>query len=103
MIRERESLMTDIDYQNKQWFPNFIILCKPLSEGGNSDSGENENEWNGLLKEIEKGIKRQLEVTNQQQKKIIAGIENDIKILDSKFIKTTEQITINIEESNKQM
>jgi len=56
MIRERESIMSDKDYQNKQWFPNFIVLCKPLSEGGNG--GETENEWNGLLKEMEKLVKR---------------------------------------------
>jgi hypothetical protein len=64
MIREYESIMSQQEYQNKYWFPNFIILCKPLSEGRNSDGGEMDNEWNGLLREIEKGVKRQFEVTN---------------------------------------
>jgi hypothetical protein len=58
MIRERESMMTKEEYLKEDWFPNYIILCKPLSEGRNSDGGEMENEWNGLLKEIEKGVKR---------------------------------------------
>ncbi len=66
-----------------------------------------ENEWNGLLKEIEKGMKRQFELTNQQQKKFISGIEGDIKLLDAKLIKeTTEkisQVNKKIEESNKDM
>ena len=65
MIREYESIMSQQEYENKDWFPNFIILCKPLSEGRNSDGGEMDNEWNGLLKEIEKGVKRQFEATNQ--------------------------------------
>ena len=65
MIREYESIMSQQEYQNKDWFPNFIILCKPQTEGRNYDGGEMENEWNGLLKEIEKGVKRQFEVTNQ--------------------------------------
>jgi hypothetical protein len=66
MIKERESIMSQDEFQNKDWFPNYIILCKPLSEGRNSDGGEVDNEWNGLLKEIEKGVKVQFEATNQQ-------------------------------------
>jgi hypothetical protein len=66
MIKERESIMSQEEYQNKDWFPNYIILCKPLSEGRNSDGGEVDTEWNGLLKEIEKGVKVQFEATNQQ-------------------------------------
>jgi len=30
IIREREALMTSNDINNKEWFPNFIILCKPI-------------------------------------------------------------------------
>jgi hypothetical protein len=81
MIRERESMMSQQEYQNKDFFPNYIILCKPLSAGKDSEGGEMENEWNGLLKEIEKGIKRQFDVTNQQHKKIISGIEGEIKMV----------------------
>ena len=64
MIRERESIMTEKDYKNKEWFPNFIILCKPISDGSNVDSGNMDNEWNGVLREIEKVVKRQIDVTN---------------------------------------
>jgi hypothetical protein len=64
MIRERESIMADDDYKNKECFPNFMILCKPISEGSNAESGNMENEWNGVLREMEKVVKRQIEVAN---------------------------------------
>ena len=64
MIRERESLMPDNDFKKKNWFPNFIVLCKPNSEESNADSGNIENEWNGVLKEMEKVVKRQNEASN---------------------------------------
>ncbi len=64
MIRERESLMFDSTFKNKEWFPNFLILCKPNSEDSNADSGNIENEWNGVLKEMEKVVKRQNEASN---------------------------------------
>ena len=63
MIRERESLMSENDF-NKDWFPNFIILCKPNSTGSDADSGNTENEWNGVLKEMEKVVKRQIDASN---------------------------------------
>ena len=64
MIRERESIMSDKDYMNKDFFPNYMILCKPISEGSNADSGNMDNEWNGVLREMEKVVKRQIDVAN---------------------------------------
>ena len=49
--------MSEQEYKNKEWFPNFIILCKPISEGSDADSGNMDNEWNGVLREIEKVVK----------------------------------------------
>ena len=60
MIRERESLMDENDFKNKEWFPNYIILCKPISERSNADSGNIDNEWGGVLREMEKVVKRQI-------------------------------------------
>ncbi len=57
MIRERESIMSDKEFMNKDWFPNYIILCKPISDGIISESGNIENEWNGVLREMEKVVK----------------------------------------------
>ena len=64
MIKERESLMLENDFKNKQLFPNFLILCKPNSEESNGDSGNTDNEWSGVLKEMEKAVKRQIEASN---------------------------------------
>ena len=64
MIRERESLMTVNDFKNKDWFPNFLVLCKPISEDSNAESGNMDNEWNGILKEMEKVFKRQNEASS---------------------------------------
>jgi hypothetical protein len=58
MIRERESVMNENDYKNKEFFPNYIILCKTFSEGSNADSGNMDNEWNGILREMEKVLKK---------------------------------------------
>lgn len=52
MIRERESRMTAGDFANKEWFPRFIVVCKPITES----NGEVENEWNGVLREMERVV-----------------------------------------------
>ena len=64
MIRERESIMSEKELMNKDWFPRYIILCKPISESRNMESGNIENEWNGILREIEKVVKTQNEESN---------------------------------------
>ena len=64
MIRERESIMSEKNFKNKEWFPNYIILCKPIFEGSNANGDNMENEWNGVLREMEKVVKRQNEVAN---------------------------------------
>ena len=56
--------MTENDFKNKEWFPNFLVLCKPISEDSNAESGNMDNEWNGVLKEMEKVVKRQIEASN---------------------------------------
>jgi hypothetical protein len=44
-------MMSLNDFKNKDWFPNFIVLCKPIS-GNNDETGNMDNEYNGLIKEI---------------------------------------------------
>jgi hypothetical protein len=36
LIIERESLMDEADIKNSEWFPNFIIVRKPLLDGAES-------------------------------------------------------------------
>jgi hypothetical protein len=64
MIRERESIMTDDDFKKEEWFPNFIVLCKPISESSQSNGGNTGNEWSGVIKEIEKVVKSQINSSN---------------------------------------
>lgn len=52
IIRERELLMSDSDFKKKDWFPNYIILCKPIIEGENDESVNSENKLNGILGEM---------------------------------------------------
>ena len=52
------------DEYNKDWFPNFIILCKPVSDGSDADGGNMDSEWNGVLREIEKVVKSQIDASN---------------------------------------
>jgi hypothetical protein len=85
MIRERESLMPENQFKNKELFPNFLILCKPNSEDSNADSGNMENEWNGVIKEMEKIVKRQIEASTSQQKKITSSMSGDMKNLNNKI------------------
>ena len=50
--------MSEDDHKNKDWFPNYIILCKPLSEGTNKESENTDAEWSGMLREVERVVKR---------------------------------------------
>jgi hypothetical protein len=56
--------MLNRTFENKDLFPNFLILCKPISEDSNAESGNLENEWNGVLKEMEKIVKRLIDASN---------------------------------------
>ena len=56
--------MSESDLKNEDLFPNFLILSKPNSEDSSADSGNMENEWNGVLKEMEKVFKRQNEASS---------------------------------------
>ncbi len=77
--------MIDRDFKSKEWFPNFLILCKPNSEDRNADSG-NMDDWNGVIKEIEKVVKRQIEASTMQQKKITSGMSGDMIKMNSRII-----------------
>jgi hypothetical protein len=40
MIREYESIMNEAEKQNEVWFPNYLIVRKPLSEGRDAESND---------------------------------------------------------------
>ena len=59
------------------------------------DSG---NEWNGLLRQIEKGVKKQIEATSLQQKRVINNVENDIRVLRKQMDKRMDEMKNGINE-----
>ncbi len=95
MIREYESIMTETEKQNEVWFPNFIIVRKPISEGGDAQGGDPQNEWKGMLREVQKGVKKQIDGLKQDQKKINSTLESKIDQCNLKIsqhnVKITEQ------------
>jgi hypothetical protein len=58
MIREHESTMT-CKFSN--WFPNFIIVRKPFIENKDGSSDGSQNEWKGILREMQRGVKKQID------------------------------------------
>ena len=59
MIRERESIMSQEELANPLWFPNFIVLRRPVSSG-NGDGAQ----WQGFVKEIKVGYERAISKQN---------------------------------------
>ena len=39
-------------------FMNFIIVRKPILENGDAQGGDQQNEWKGMLREVQKGVKK---------------------------------------------
>ncbi len=96
--------MSRSDFEKNDWFPNFIILCKPVSEASNSEeSGNMENEWNGVLREMEKVIKSQIEASKQHQKKVTNSMIERIEQLSNEGKKSSEDINKRMDEMNKRM
>ena len=54
-------------------------MRKPLIDGEDaSQSGDVMGEWQGLLREVQKGVKRQNETMKEEMKKSNTRIENEI-------------------------
>jgi hypothetical protein len=75
LIMERESLMGEADLKRKEWFPNFIIVRKPDGVDG-FHSGESQGEWRGMIREIQKGVKIQIDTIRDEIKKHNIKAEN---------------------------
>ena len=79
MIMEREQLMDRADLERREWFPNFIIVRKAVGDGADaSQSGESQGEWQGLIREIQRGVKRQIDTIRDDIKKNNIKTENTI-------------------------
>jgi hypothetical protein len=70
--------MSENEKRNDVWFPNFIILRKPFLEGRDAQGGDPQNEWKGMLREVQKGVKKQIDALKQDQKKVNSILESKI-------------------------
>jgi len=52
MIREREMFMTPKELLNKEYFPRYLILRRPLGFLNKQNDG-----WEGFVKDIKKSVK----------------------------------------------
>jgi gas vesicle protein len=67
---------------------------KPLLEGRDA-SGDSQNEWKGMLREMQKGVKKQIDALKQEQKIFNNTIENKIDQINKKI---TDDITKKIHD-----
>jgi hypothetical protein len=54
MIREYELI-------GPIFHPNFIVVRKPFCDNKDGSSGDSQNEWKGILRETQKGVKKQID------------------------------------------
>jgi len=52
MIVELESIMTKSQLNNKDWFPNYIVIRRK------ANSAQDGEEWQGFLKEIKNNFEK---------------------------------------------
>lgn len=82
MIREYEGIMNRCcDLNDNRWFPNFIVVRRALLEGRDAQSGESENGWIGMPKEVQKIVKAEKAALINDQSKVNSRIENEMKQL----------------------
>ena len=55
LIAERESLMTADELENKEYFPQYLIVRRPTNIS--QASGE---EWQGFIKDLKSNIQKQV-------------------------------------------
>ena len=58
-----------------------------------SHAGESYGEWQGLLREMQKGVKRQNETIKEEMKKNNIRIENQISKVNTEIIEIKEMLT----------
>ncbi len=76
-------------------------MRKPLIEGEDaSQSGDVMGEWQGLLREVQKGVKRQNETMKEELKKSNTRIENEIANVKEEIVEMKEKIEKIVKATN---
>lgn len=76
-------------------------MRKPLIEGEDaSQSGDVMGEWQGLLREVQKGVKRQNETMKEELKKSNTRIENEIANVKEEIVEMKEMLEKIVKATN---
>eukprot|EP00347_Sterkiella_histriomuscorum_P003812 403362845 len=86
LIIERESYFSHADFQNQNYFPDYVIYRRPVE-----DQVDGNEEWQGFVKDIKKTI----------YKTHLKSIHTEKEILN--HIKTVESTVQKLEASNKNL
>jgi len=74
---------------------------KPLIDGEDaSQSGDVMGEWQGLLREVQKGVKRQNETMKEEMKKSNSRIENEIANVKEEIVQMKEMLEKMVKATN---
>ena len=80
MIVERESVMNAQDIENKEWFPNFIVLRRKAND--NQVTGE----WQGFVKQINMFCEK-------SQVELQQTVKSQVKLLGAQLDQGTKDAT----------
>ena len=76
-------------------------MRKPLIDGEDaSQSGDVMGEWQGLLREVQKGVKRQNETMKEEMKKSNSRIENEIANVKEEIVQMKEMLEKMVKATN---
>ena len=89
MIVERESIMSDYDLANTDWFPKFIVIRRM------ANSSQESEQWQGFVKEIKNNFENfntQLQATATTQKASITDIKNSVAKIEASVAKNEASV-----------
>eukprot|EP00347_Sterkiella_histriomuscorum_P018211 403346367 len=98
LIKERESYFSHADFQNQNYFPDYVIFRRPVE-----DQVDANEEWQGFVKDIKKTIYKTHLKSIQSDKEILNHMKTveltvkDLQISNQKL----ESSNNNLEASNK--
>eukprot|EP00347_Sterkiella_histriomuscorum_P013516 403364417 len=105
LIEERESLFSNEEFKNEKYFPSYIIFKRPVR-----DQTEENQEWQGFVKEIKMTIQKTQAKNILAEKGIlhhvksvetmVKGVESTVRDLQT-IIKNQDQIIKSHESQNK--
>eukprot|EP00347_Sterkiella_histriomuscorum_P014859 403359252 len=104
LIKERELYYKGNDFKNRELFPRYLILRKPVQD--NLDD-ENANEWQGFVKDIKRTIiksqQQQMDLNKTRLDHLANDMNNRFTLLEKQVQKINETLAKNMEIQQKEM